>query len=321
MDKLKKVVIALPKGQLVVSSVVGTYQLFSSAIRKSSYDTELIVAGEKRPQKYMDGCFAITPQRHWQDVDRADLIIIPAIEDGLEEALALNAPLMQWLMEQHQKGARIGSLCTGSFLLAEAGLLDGKRGTTHWLFSALFQKKYKRVNFCKNNIITEDDGIFTSGGAFSFLNLIIYLAELFFNKEIAQTLVNVFQIDYHRSSQEQFVLFETQKRHNDEEIVKIQEFIEEQYPSPLQNPQLAKLVNLGTRSMVRRFKAATGNTPIEYLQRVRVEAAKEMLANTNKQITEVQYEVGYNDPKMFREVFSRYTGLLPKQYRLRYSLV
>ena len=315
---MDKIILLIPQGKLVVTSVAGSYQLFKAAIEETRANAALLLAGDTDSRQYMGGLFSVHPHCHWESIDRAGLIIVPAFEDISDIFLEGNKPLIKWLAEQYRRGADIASLCTGSFMLAEAGLLDGKRCTTHWMFAPEFLRRYKKTNFRKHSIITDDNHIYTSGGASSFFNLIVYLIEIRYGKELGQLIAKVFQIDYCRNTQEQFAVFETQKRHQDEAIIKVQDYIEAHFSEKISNSHLAKIAKLSPRTMARRFKAATGNTPIEYLQRVRIEAAKDMLATTDKQIGEIQYATGYNDSKAFRDIFTRYTGLLPKQYQRNY---
>ncbi len=316
-----KIVIVIPNGELVLSSISGSYKLFKAAISENNNgDHQLIIAGHKKPTKLLDGLFYVRPEIHWREIEKCDLIIVPAIKQEIEEALTANSDLMNWLCEQYTKGAHVASLCTGSFLLAEAGLLDGKRCTTHWLYSSLFNSRYENKKFSKNNIITEDQRIYTSGGAYSFLNLIVYLIEVFFDKETSLYIAGIFEVDYGRSNQDQFIVFNSQKSHLDDNIKRAQDFLETNYDKKISNHELADVAMLGERTMVRRFKELTGNTPNEYLQRVRTEAAKELLTNTDHQISQIQYAVGYNDSKTFREIFFRHSGCTPMEYRKKYSL-
>ncbi|XOV94354.1 MAG: GlxA family transcriptional regulator [Bacteroidota bacterium] len=320
MDKPDKIVIVVPKGELVVSSMAGSYKLFKSAIEVTDSQVDLLIAGTKKSHSFLDGFFSVTPSIHWNNISKADLIIVPAVKEDIEGALKNNQQLMNWLVSQYKQGAHIASLCTGSFILAEAGLLKSRRCTTHWLFTDQFTKTYRDTNFSKNNIITEDERIYTSGGAYSFLNLIVYLIERFFGKEAALQIISIYQVDKNRSSQDPFVIFNTQKIHHDDDIQKVQDFIESNYERKMMNQELASIAKLGAKTLVRRFKSLTGNTPNEYLQRVRTEAAKDLLVSTQKHISEIQYRVGYSDPKTFRDIFHRYTGLTPMAYRKKYMI-
>ncbi len=205
--------------------------------------------------------------------------------------------------------------------MAAAGLVKNKRCTTHWAFSQQFTNLFPDTLFQKNNIITEHDRIYTSGGSYSFLNLIVHLIAVYFGREIAIHISKVFQVDYSKTSQEEFVIFNTQKAHQNKSVIKAQEFIEENYFKKLTIEKIADIAKIGNRTLIRQFSKHTGNTPIEYLQRVRIEASKNLLANSRNAIGDIQYEVGYNDPKTFRQIFRRYTGYTPMGYRKKFSLV
>ncbi len=319
MDKLKTIVIVVPKCEVVLSSITGSLKLLNAVIEMTNAPTKLMLAGYKKNQKAFGGLFSIHTEVRFQEVDKADLIIVPSFKSDIETAINDNGVLFDWLVSQYRKGAYAASLCLGSFLLGGAGLLTHKRCTTHWQYAKEFRKLFPNAIHLKHNVITEDDRIFTSGGAFTFLNLIIYLIERFYGKEAAQWAVSVFQVDYHRDSQHQFVLFSSQKNHANVSVLKAQDFIERNYMRKLNNAEIAAHCQLGERTLVRQFKESCGNTPNEYLQRCRIEKAKEYLANTVYTIAEVQFHIGYNDPKTFRNIFSRYTSLSPSAYRKRYS--
>ena len=315
MDKKLKITIVIPEGNLIVSSVAGAYKIFKAAIDSTHKNVDLLIAGNPQHEKYLDDYFSIVPKIHWRNVETPDLIIIPAMLAEIENVISKNIELIEWLKVNYSKGVSIASLCTGSFLLAEAGLLDQKKCTTHWAYSSEFNNRYSKVNFKNNKIITEDERIFTSGGAYSFLNLIIYLVERYFNKDVARKLINIFQIDYLRESQDRFVIFETQKRHNNSNIIAAQNFIEENYDKTIVVKDIAKIAKLGERTLVRYFKKLTGSTPKQYQNRIKIEVAKDLLQNTNKQISEIQYKVGYADSNFFRQTFLKHTGMTPKQYK------
>lgn len=321
MCRLKKIVIVIPKADVILSSITGSLKLFQAAIDFDNTDTTIILAGAKKKYTAFEGLFSIHTHTHFLDIDDADLIIIPSVKSDLAAAIKENTALLKWLRIQHKKGSYIASLCAGSFLLGGAGLLDKKRCTTHWLFSKQFKQMFPKAQYCKHNVITEDNRIFTSGGAFTFLNLIVYLIERFYGKEVAQWIIGVYQIDYTRNSQNPFVLLSTQKNHTNNFIKEAQKFIELNYMKKLSNAEIAEYCKLSERTLIRRFKENSGNTPNEYLQRVRIEKAKELLSGSNKSISEIQFHVGYNDPKTFRRIFLRYTTLTPGAYRKRYTLV
>jgi transcriptional regulator GlxA family with amidase domain len=212
----------------------------------------------------------------------------------------------------------VASLCIGAFFLAETGLLNGRKCATHWELADEFRKAYPKVDLMDDRIITEEEGIYTSGGAYSYLNLLVYLIEKYTDRGLAIQIAKGFAIDFDRQSQSPFVIFHGQKTHNDEPIKQAQEFIEGNYTGRIRIDDLADRFNLGSRSFERRFKKATGNSFIEYVQRVKVEAAKRSFETSRKNINEVMFDVGYTDTKTFRSTFKKITGLTPVEYRNRY---
>jgi transcriptional regulator GlxA family with amidase domain len=175
------------------------------------------------------------------------------------------------------------------------------------------------VEIVDGGVITEENGIYSSGGANSFWNLLLYILEKYTDRDTAILASKYFAIDIDRESQAAFMMFTGQKDHNDEEVKRAQEYIEENYQEKLTVDELAEMVALSRRSFERRFKQATGNTVIEYLQRVKIEAAKRSFESTRKNISEVMFDVGYSDTKAFRNVFRKITGLTPVEYRNKYN--
>ena len=175
------------------------------------------------------------------------------------------------------------------------------------------------VHLVDDKILTEEDGIYTSGGAYSFLNLLLYIIEKYVGRDIAIVIAKLYMIDIDKLSQSPFIIFQGQKEHSDEPIKKAQEFIETNFSERITVDQLADMLALGRRSLERRFKQATRNTVTEYIQRVKIEAAKKNLESSRKNINEVMYEVGYIDTKAFRETFRKITGLSPLAYKNKYN--
>jgi transcriptional regulator GlxA family with amidase domain len=204
-------------------------------------------------------------------------------------------------------------------LLAETGLLDGKACSTHWAAADEFKKRYPQINLTGEKIITEDNGIYSSGGAYSFLNLLVHLVEKYAGRETAIWCCKMFEIDFDRKDQNTFAIFNGQKDHSDEPIKNAQLYIENNFGEKISVEDLAKMFAISRRNFVRRFKKATTNTPIEYIQRVKIEAAKKSLESSTNNVQEVMYIVGYNDNKAFRTVFRKHTGLTPIDYRNKYN--
>ncbi|HSY62030.1 MAG TPA: helix-turn-helix domain-containing protein [Cytophaga sp.] len=254
-----------------------------------------------------------------KDIKKTDLIIIPAIGGNIQEALKLNAAYLPWIAEQYKKGSEVASLCIGAFVLASTGLLKGKTCSTHWLFANEFRTMFPDVILTDDKIITDQNGIYSSGGATSYWNLLLYLVEKYTNREMAIMASKFFLLEMDRNTQSQFVMFKGQKDHEDLPIVKAQEFIEKHYAEKITVDELADKFGIGRRTFERRFKKATTNTVIEYIQRVKIEAAKKQLESGRKTVNEVMYDVGYTDVKAFRDVFKKVAGMSPVDYRNKYN--
>ena len=254
-----------------------------------------------------------------EEASDTDLIIIPAFYVSPDQALAKNAGLINWLKERYDAGTEVASMCVGSYFLAEAGILSGKSCTSHWTALPDMQRRYADVDVLTDCVMTDKDRIYTSGGALLSWNLILYLIEKFCGREVSIGVSRMFNIDLDRVSQAHFVVFQGQRQHEDEAILKAQTFIEANYHLPISVEQIAEQTNMSKRNFIRRFKSATQNTPLEYLQRVKVESAKKALEKNADDVSSIVYNAGYNDLKTFRKVFKQITGLTPQDYRKKYS--
>ncbi|MCK5208704.1 MAG: helix-turn-helix domain-containing protein, partial [Cyclobacteriaceae bacterium] len=196
---------------------------------------------------------------------------------------------------------------------------NGKSCATHWVAADAFKMMYPQINLLGEKVISEDNGIYSSGGAFSFLNLLLHLVEKYCGRETAIWCSKMFEIDFDRNDQSQFVIFKGQKEHTDEPVKNAQLFIENNFGEKISVEDLANMAAISRRNFVRRFKKATANTPLEYIQRVKIEAAKKNLESSTNNISEVMYKVGYNDTKAFRNIFRKHSGLSPIEYRNKYN--
>ncbi|MEO8111330.1 MAG: helix-turn-helix domain-containing protein [Ginsengibacter sp.] len=321
---MKHVSILIPHGHTSVVNIEGSHQIFNevNSILKNMGRPPLFkvqLAGISKETSQRNGLFTIEPDVLIKDVKKTDLIIIPAIHGELNSMMDQNAAFVPWIINQYKQGAEVASLCIASFFLAATGLLNGKQCATHWTAANDFRAIFPDVNLVDDKIMTEEDGIYTSGGAYSFLNLLVYIIEKYAGRDIAVLISKTFMIDIDRISQSPFIIFKGQKVHDDEPIKKAQEYIENNFEEKITVDQLASMFALGRRNMERRFKKATANTVTEYIQRVKIEAAKKTLETGRKNISEVMYEVGYSDTKAFRTVFKRITGLSPIEYRSKYN--
>lgn len=320
---MKHISILVPKGA-ILGSLEGSRQLltqvndfFRSRGEAPVFNVQLV--GLSRQTPVSGGRFTVNADLLIHEVKKTDLVIIPAIDGDLVQAIDNNKEYLPWITDQYRKGAEVASLCVGAFLLASTGLVNGRKCATHWMAENLFRQMFPEVDLVTEKIITDEKGIYSSGGAFSYLNLILYLIEKFAGRPMAILSAKVFAIEMERQSQSSFMIFRGQKDHEDETIKKAQEFIENNFQEKITVDQLASMLALGRRNLERRFKKATANTVVEYIQRVKIEAAKQSLESSRENVNEVMYKVGYTDNKAFRTVFTRITGLSPLQYRNKYN--
>lgn len=324
---MKHLTIIVPDGQSTLSSVaciVGTHEIFATANeywnengRDSLFKIEL--AGVSNESEFQNGIVSLKYLSPVSTISKTDLILIPSLVHDFQRALPGNQLLADWIAKQYRNGAEVASMCTGTFLLASTGLLDGKKCSTHWHSANNFRTVFPNVILEEENLITDENGIYTNGGGYSFLNLAIYLVEKYYDRQTAIYCAKLMQIEIDRQSQSAFIIFSGQKMHGDEMIKEAQQYIESKLDEKISIEDLSSKFAVGRRNFDRRFIKATGNTPVEYVQRVKIEWAKKAFENTRKTINEVMYEVGYNDLKAFREVFRKITGMSPLEYRNKYN--
>jgi transcriptional regulator GlxA family with amidase domain len=321
---MQHLTIVVPDGENNLSSIVGTYKIFTRANEywKKNGRKELFIiqlAGISKKVEFYEGLFTVKPHTNISAIAKTNLIIIPSLNHNYQKAVKGNKELIDWIKHQYKHGAEVASICTGAFLLASTGLLDGKSCSTHWAAADNFRSMFPGVNLQTDQLITDENGIYTNGGAYSFLNLMIYLVEKYYDRQTAIFCSKVFQIEMDRNSQSAFTIFTGQKSHGDEIVKKAQAYIESKLDEKISIEHLSSKFAVGRRNFDRRFIKATGNTPVEYSQRVKIESAKKALETSRKTINEVMYEVGYSDVKAFREVFRKITGMSPIEYKTHYN--
>jgi transcriptional regulator GlxA family with amidase domain len=277
------------------------------------------IAGMEQQVTLSDGVFSVHTSVLLKDLQKTDLVIIPAIGGDIDNNLEKNKAYLPWIREQYKNGAEVASLCIGAFVLAATGLLNGKECSSHWLTAPQFREKFPEVTLVDGRIVTEQNGLYSSGGATSYWNLLLHLVEKYAGRDMALMATKVYALEIDRKSQSPFAIFRGQKKHEDETIKRAQEFIESNIDERISIDELAQQFAIGKRHFERRFKDATNNTPSEYIQRVKIEAAKKLLESSDKNVSEVMYEVGYNDSKAFRHVFKKITGITPIEYRNKYN--
>jgi len=320
---MKHISILVPKGA-VLGSIEGPRQVFvecnkflESTGRQPVFKVQFV--GLAKETTAAGGKYSIYADALVKDIKNTDLIIIPALDGDMAKLLEANQDFIPWIVQQHAAGAEVASLCVGAFLLAATGLVAGRKCATHWLAANDFRRMFPEVELVEDRVITDENGIYTSGGAFSYLNLILYLVEKYVARDAAVFMSKAFQIDIERRSQSQFMIFNGQKEHEDDTIRSIQEYIEQNATEKVTVDQLASMFALSRRNLERRFKKATSNSVVEYMQRVKIEAAKMKLESSRETVYEIMYGVGYTDTKAFRTTFKKITGLSPVAYRNKFA--
>jgi len=311
----------------VATSVNGPADIFAALMR-----TYPVVTGKELDADFQidfisekKGVFWRTPfseaeQHKMTRNDVYDLVIVPAMfSTKIEEVVQNEAKIIDWLKQQYKADTELASICVGSFLLAATGLLDGKKATTNWMFADLFRKKYPQVILEDDKVIVDQGKIYTCGGAFSFTTFMIYLIEKFCGHEVAITASKILMINVHQQPQTSFSIFQFQNNHADEAIAMVQKYMEKNYNKTITMTEMAGISSMSPRNLIRRFEQATSNTPLEYLQRFRIENAKKMLENKNDGIEQIAMKCGYEDMSFFRKVFKRHVGMTPREYKDKYG--
>ena len=320
---MKNVIILVPESSVLAAIVDPRYmftavnEFLRSGGQPPKFNVQLM--GLSKEVKLSEGLFSVHTDVTLDNAPKADLILIPALSGNLEQAIEKNKPFIPWIIKQYKEGAEVASLCIGAFMLASTGLLDGKSCSTHWLFANQFRTMFPKVQLMADKIITEHNGLYSSGGASSYWNLLLHLVEKYAGRDMAILASKFFLLDIARQSQSPFAIFKGQREHEDKQILQVQEFIESHYSDKLAVENLCEQFGMGRRTFERRFKKATHNTITEYIQRVKIEAAKKQLEAGRKTVNEIMYDVGYQDTKAFREVFRRVTGMSPVDYKSKYQ--
>jgi transcriptional regulator GlxA family with amidase domain len=267
-----------------------------------------------------DGPIHIQPAVALKAVRKTDLIFIPSTGLNVDDVVERNAPVVPWLRRWHKRGAAIASVCSGVGLVAAAGLLDGKRATTHWSLAERFRQKYPRVRWMPELMVTEDHGFYCGGGLNAALDLSLYLVERFCGHEVAVQSAKAMLIETPRAWQAGFAIVPLKTEHSDRTISTAQEWLHQNFHHnfPLEAP--ARSVGMSLRNFVRRFKQATGDSPLIYLQKLRIAAAKRLLEADHRTMQEISDAIGYQDVAFFRKIFQRHTGVSPSAYRQKFGL-
>lgn len=251
-------------------------------------------------------------------LEQADIIVLPAFWDDFDTLRERYPQILDWLREQHARGAVLCGEASGVFWLAEAGLLDGKEATTYWRFFNSFAERFPLVRLNQDKHLTDADNVFCAGGTTSACDLYIYLIERFCGANVAQAVARDILYEVQRSYTPGRMGFGGQKLHQDLIILQIQHWLEDHFADKFRFEDVARNHGMSIRNFMRRFQSATGDKPLHYLQRLRIETAKGLLSSTRKSIKTISYEVGYDDASFFARLFRQHTALSPNQYRQQF---
>ncbi|MEZ5956763.1 MAG: helix-turn-helix domain-containing protein [Hyphomonadaceae bacterium] len=261
----------------------------------------------------------LTPQNSIDDIERTDIIIVPTSGTEVDLKLVENSALLPWLRKHHALGAYIAGTCMGSVYLAEAGLLDGREATTHWASADDFARRYPRVKWRPELFVTEDARLLCSGGVTSAIDVSLYLVEKLVGHDFAVQTAKALLHPMPRLSQSGYAVLPFSPPHEDARIRKVESHIQRHFRDDLCVDDLAERFGMSGRTLLRRFKAATGRLPGAYVQAVRVEMAKAILERERTSVQSVASAVGYEDVSFFRSIFKRCTGMTPGEYRSHFG--
>lgn len=305
-----------------LTSVSGPMEILSLAnsLVEAEKRVELQLVSPKGGDVICLGGLQLSVHGSFQTVGKADLIILGAIGEPSQSTLQFSDETLIWLQNQYAQGAKIASICTGAFLLASSGLLDGKVATTHWACSALFRQLYPNVLLNSEKMLTEQDRLYCSAGASAYQDMSLHLIKEFWGADVALQCSKAVLIDLDRHGQSQYASYQPSRLHKDGLIHTLQDWLCDHITESFSMAQLAEKVSLSERQFVRRFKKATTDSPLVYIQQLRIEKAKQLLENSQKNVDEISRLVGYEDSRFFRQLFKRFTGLPPSDYRQKFTL-
>lgn len=255
----------------------------------------------------------------YQEIQTADIVVVPTIAAPIQDVLQQNLELIQFLKSAHADSTLIAGNCTGNFFLAEAGILDNRVATTHWGFQDIFRTHYPQVKLNADLMISRDQNIYCAGGGLAWFDLGLHLIERFYGFEVAMQSAKSFVIDYRRDSQLSYSLLKIGQPHYDELVQNVQSWLEQHFHESFSLDDIATRFNVTTRTLIRHFKQALDLPPNQYLQAIRIEAARKRLEETDQAVDVIMQNIGYQDPSSFRRLFHRKTGLTPLEYRRRFS--
>jgi len=313
-------IIAIPKA--LGSTITIPLEMLSAAndIAKSRRQCEKLItielaSGVDSLNLELSGGLQIGCQNRLSNIGSSDLIFVPGVWGNPRSSLPTVKPMMDWLTQQFEQGSTLCSIVTGSFFLAEAGLLNGKSATTHWRFFDEFENRYPEVKLQRKRFITRDEKLYCTGSVNAVRDIMLHFVEQLYDESIAGEIARQFTHELKRSYESLLLNEDQQRSHHDEEIIKVQEWLDQNFQTEIAIAKLAKKFELSVRSLNRRFKLATNTSPLQYLQNLRIEHSKELLKQSNLAVSEVADLVGYQDASYFTSLFKKITAVTPVEYR------
>lgn len=266
------------------------------------------------------GGLRLQPERILDDVEDAELVLIPGFLFKISPLMQQSRAVIPWLNRLYQQGSYVASMCTGAFVSAAAGLLDGKQASTHWLFAEKFSQLFPAVQLKPEKSVTDDQRMLCSGGAATGGDLLLYIVRKFCSPQLALECSKKMLMDSGERQQTAYASEQFRRAHQDPDVYKVQLWLEQHCQQPLQLDQVASQFGFGPRNFVRRFREATGMPPVQYLQHLRLEKARFLLETTRLSFEKITWQVGYEDSNSFRRLFKQRLGLSPTQYRQKFML-
>ena len=253
------------------------------------------------------------------EVRRTDLIVVPTGGVDLRVMRDANKRFIEWLARRGKTTA-VAGICTGSTLLAAAGLLEGRPATTHWGVVDLARTMYPNVHWKADRFVTESDNVFCGGGLYASIDLSLYLVEHFCGHEVAVQTAKALLLETPRMWQSTYAAQPPRSGHDDAPVQRAQNWLFQHFREPIDLDAVATKAGMSARNFARRFKAATGEAPLAYVHRLRIDSARHFLENAQRSVEEISHEVGYEDVAFFRQLFRRHTGTSPREYRARFGV-
>jgi transcriptional regulator GlxA family with amidase domain len=312
-------IIAIPKA--LGSTVSIPLEMLSAAndIARARKEPERIISIElvsiSETEIELSGGLSIKCNKLLKQIKQTDLVFIPGIWGSPRASLKKYPELPSWLKDQHTNGALLCGISTGTHFIAETGLLNGKAATTHWRFFDQFQQRFPEVKLQRKRFITCVDDIYCTGSVNAARDIMLHFVELLFGEPIANEISRHFTHELKRSYESLLLNKDQQSTHHDEEIIKVQEWLQDHYQEAFHISEVASNFQMSVRSLNRRFKLAANTSPLQYLQELRITHAKALLKQSNLVVSEVADKVGYQDASYFTGLFKKLNAVTPNEYR------